>query len=55
MFLGEDLETVKILMYNKKGEANKSLLLLKTITSVIVNNYLNHDQRLLHSHISLLG
>ena len=30
MFLGEDLETVKILMYNKKkGEANKSLLFIK--------------------------
>ena len=29
MFLGEDMETVKILMYNKKGEANKSLLFIK--------------------------
>lgn len=29
MFLGEDLGAVKILMYNKKGEANKSLLFIK--------------------------
>ena len=29
VFLEEDLGTVKILMYNKKGEANKSLLFIK--------------------------
>ena len=56
MFLEEDLGTVKILMYNKKKERLISLsFLLKTITAVIVNNYLNHDQRLLHLHIPLLG
>lgn len=56
VFLEEDLGTVKILMYNKKKERLISLsFLLKTITAVIVNNYLNHDQRLLHLHIPLLG
>ena len=56
VFLEEDLETVKILMYNKKKERLISLsFLLKTITAVIVNNYLNHDQRLLYLHIPLLG
>ena len=45
----------EILGLSKKERLISLSFLLKTITSVIVNNYLNHDQRLLHLHIPLLG